>query len=630
MKKLLFSTLMFMGLMNAYEASAEVKKVDVKDEITTDTRWTTQQQYVLKGWVYVTNGATLTIDPGVIIRGDKNTKGTLIVERGAKIIAKGTAEKPIIFTSAEMQGNRNYGDWGGLMICGNAPTNWTAGEATVEGGPRSKYGGNDPHDNSGILSYVRIEFGGIAFSPNNEVNGLTLAGVGDGTQIDHVQVSYSGDDSYEWFGGTVNAKYLISLGAWDDDFDSDVQYEGKNQFCVVLRDPLAADVSGSKAIETDSYLAGTIDGKTDATRATKAVFSNCTFIGPVLNPAQPNHDPQYVAGVHIRRGSGLSLLNSIIGGWPCGLLIDESSSAYGSTSANIGTDMLQFRNNIIAGTTSNGTPANKDIIYVKDGARNLTSTNAFADTTTGFPFGSFGGPISWLKASANGNMTFASVQNGVRLQNAFNLQNPNFVPTTTSPVVYNSRALPGYMTTGGADPFKNGRVYPFDPTKPINTDTSNLFANYNAPTMLPDFTNSKASDAFFTKVNYVGAFAGTQTTADNWMAGWTRFDPLNENYELATDVSVEKIDAKVATATVFPNPASSKTSVRIKMEKAADVRVALVDVTGRMVSEIYNGKLDAGNQILPIDISYLQNGLYFVSIAAEGHQETMKLKVANK
>ena len=119
--------MMFMGIMNSYDASAIVKKVDVKDSISTDTHWTTEQQYVLKGWVYVTAGHTLTIDPGVIIRGDKNTKGTLIVERGAKIIANGTATAPIVFTSAEMQGNRNYGDWGGLMICGNAPTNWVAG-----------------------------------------------------------------------------------------------------------------------------------------------------------------------------------------------------------------------------------------------------------------------------------------------------------------------------------------------------------------------------------------------------------------------------------------------------------------------------------------------------------------------
>ena len=121
--------------------------------------------------VYVTYGAILTIDSGVIIKGDKNTKGTLIIERGAKIIAKGTKTAPIVFTSNQPAGARAYGDWGGIIICGSAPTNWTAGQAQVEGGPRSFYGGTNPNDNSGVLEFVRIEFPGVAFSPGHEVNG---------------------------------------------------------------------------------------------------------------------------------------------------------------------------------------------------------------------------------------------------------------------------------------------------------------------------------------------------------------------------------------------------------------------------------------------------------------------------
>eukprot|EP01136_Pigoraptor_vietnamica_P013244 Opistho-1_new@54052 len=238
---------------------------------------------------------------------------------------------PIIFTSNEPQGSRTYGDWGGVIICGKAPVNWTAGEAQVEGGPRSFYGGTDANDNSGTLSYVRIEFGGIAFSPNNEVNSLTLCGVGAATQIDHIMVSYGGDDGIEWFGGTVNAKYLVSHRMVDDDFDNDNGFSGKVQFFVSQKDPNVADISGSKAIESDSYLAGTIDGKTDASKATKAVFSNGTMIGPVVTPTSTAYDVvQHTAGVHIRRGSSLSLFNSIIGGFACGLLIDESSSSYGS------------------------------------------------------------------------------------------------------------------------------------------------------------------------------------------------------------------------------------------------------------------------------------------------------------
>ena len=140
---------------------------NVQDSISTDTHWTCDKQYLLFGYVYVTNNATLTIDPGVVVKGDKNSKGSLIVERGSKLVAVGTPTQPIVFTSNQPVGQRSYGDWGGVILCGKAPVNWNGGEAVVEGGPRSLYGGTDPHDNSGHLSYVRIEFPGVSFSPNN-------------------------------------------------------------------------------------------------------------------------------------------------------------------------------------------------------------------------------------------------------------------------------------------------------------------------------------------------------------------------------------------------------------------------------------------------------------------------------
>lgn len=623
MKKIILSMLLMLGISQVYAFNT----VTVKDSISTNTTWTATQQYLLKGYVYVTKGTTLTIDPGVIVRGDKNSKGTLIIERGAKIIANGTAATPIVFTSNEPQGDRSYGDWGGIILCGYAPTNWTAGEGQVEGGPRSMYGGNDAHDNSGKLAYVRIEFGGIAYSANNEVNGLTLCGVGDGTEINHIQVSYSGDDSYEWFGGTVNGKYLVSIGAWDDDFDTDVQYSGKNQFVFSLRDPNAADQSGSKAFESDSYLTGTVSGLADNSKATKAVFSNVTAIGPMIAPTSTAFNTQYVAGAQIRRGSGLSILNSIIVGYPCGLLIDESSSAYGSTTANILDNTLQFRNNIIAGIPTNSTPSAKEIVYVKDGARNLTPTNANADTVTGNPFNPFPGPWSFLKNPAYGNFIYATENNGTRLQNPFNLTSPNPVPTSTSPVCYNSKALPAYMTVGGADPFKNGKVYPFDPTKPVNTDTSNLFANYNAPTVVPDFTNSKASDAFFDKVNYVGAFAGTQTTSDNWLKGWTNFDPNNTFYEYVSTGVAKIAEGNMHNVSVFPNPAARTAYVSFSLDNAVKANITLVDMTGKVIKNIYASENTTGVQNLEINLSDVTPGLYFVTVTAGDFRKNVKLSV---
>lgn len=150
-------------------------------EITGNVTLDKSKVYLLSGWVYVATGGTLTIPAGTVIRGDKTTVGAIIVEPGGKLIANGTEAEPIVFTSNQGVGNRNAGDWGGIILLGKAPTNQT--NPKIEGGPRSIYGGTDPNDNSGILKYVRIEFPGVAFAPNQEINGLTLGGAGAGTTL---------------------------------------------------------------------------------------------------------------------------------------------------------------------------------------------------------------------------------------------------------------------------------------------------------------------------------------------------------------------------------------------------------------------------------------------------------------
>lgn len=316
--------------------------VEVQGDLTADATWVASKKYTLKGFVYVKSGVTLTIEPGTVIMGDKDSKGTLIVERGGKIQAAGTAAKPIVFTSAQAKGSRNYGDWGGIIICGKAPVNLPGGEGVIEGGVNATFGGTDPADNSGVLQYVRIEFGGIAFQPNNEINGLTLGGVGSGTTIDHIQVSYSGDDAFEWFGGTVNAKYLISHRTWDDDFDTDNGFVGKVQFGVVLRDPNVADQSGSNGFESDN------DGQgTDATPFTAAVFSNISVFGP-LKTATTTVDANYRRAAHIRRNSRTSIYHSLLAGYPTGLLVDGSKCE-----TNAGNGTLNFKTTVLAGCASN-------------------------------------------------------------------------------------------------------------------------------------------------------------------------------------------------------------------------------------------------------------------------------------
>ena len=260
-----------------------------------DYTFQANKKYLLKGFVYVMEGATLTIEPGTVIKGDKESKGTLIIERGARIMANGTEENPIVFTSNQPKGSRTAGDWGGIIILGAAPTNLPSDKAKIEGGVFREYGGTNADDNSGTLKYVRIEYPGIAFQPDNEINGLTLGGVGRGTTIDNVQVSYSGDDAFEFFGGTVNAKHLIAYKTVDDMYDTDNGYSGKLQFVLGISDPTVADASGSNGFESDG------DGQnSDATPKTSAVFSNVSLFGPMAT-SSTTFNNNFKRGMHIRR-----------------------------------------------------------------------------------------------------------------------------------------------------------------------------------------------------------------------------------------------------------------------------------------------------------------------------------------
>jgi len=186
--------------------------------INTTTTLTADKIWTLKGYVYVTDGAKLIIQPGTKIISDVAEKGALCIERGAQIIAEGTAQKPIVFTSGKADGEKAPGDWGGIVILGRATTN-RATEPTIEGGIGRAFGGTLDIDNSGILKYVRIEYAGVAAMPNSEINALTLGGVGSGTVIENVQTIYANDDAFEFFGGTVNAKNLYAFATADDDFD---------------------------------------------------------------------------------------------------------------------------------------------------------------------------------------------------------------------------------------------------------------------------------------------------------------------------------------------------------------------------------------------------------------------------
>jgi hypothetical protein len=233
--------------------------VPVAGTITQNTTWVNTRRYVLSDFVGVQSPAVLTIEPGTVIYGG-DSRATLFIQRGAKIMADGTARRPIVFTSAQRTGNRKKTDWGSLVILGNAPINDNRqgpGEAVLEGLPDQpgfRYGGTNPTESSGVVRYVRLEFGGFAIATNQEINGLTLAGVGSGTTLDYVQVLHNKDDGFEFFGGTVNGKHLLSM-VDDDAFDYDLGYAGNLQYVVSIRrvENDRDEPDGNVLIEADGH-----------------------------------------------------------------------------------------------------------------------------------------------------------------------------------------------------------------------------------------------------------------------------------------------------------------------------------------------------------------------------------------
>lgn len=325
--------------------------VEVSGDVSANTTWTANKIYLLKGNVFVTGNATLTIEPGTIIKGDKASKGALIITRGAKIMAVGTVDKPIVFTSSIAAGARKEGDWGGVILLGKAQNNAGTSvpiEGISDATDKGKHGGTDNADNSGTMKYVRIEYAGIALSPDNEINGLTFGSVGSGTTIDYIEVYRSGDDAYEWFGGSVNCSHLLAIDTWDDDFDTDNGFSGKVQFGLAQRLAVTADVSGSNGFESDNNATGT-----NGTPQTSAVFSNMTILGPVGSGGS-SINANFQHGAQIRRNSAMSLFNSVIVGYTEGIFIDDAlpASDPNNASANLSAGRSVVANNLIYNSNS--------------------------------------------------------------------------------------------------------------------------------------------------------------------------------------------------------------------------------------------------------------------------------------
>lgn len=454
--------------------------VDVEGVIEGNVTWTANKIYRLKGYVRVgeeavfgtiTKTGVLTIEAGTVIIGDKGTKGTLVVQRGSKLIANGTASAPIVFTSAEGVGSRAPGDWGGVVICGKAPNNLT-GTIELEGGYKGFHGGTAADDNSGSLKYVRIEYAGIPLNPNQEINSLTMGSVGSGTTLEYIQASFGLDDSFEWFGGTVNAKYLIAYKGTDDDFDVDNGYVGNVQFGLGYRDGNLADASGSNGFEVDNNSAGDA-----ATPFSAATFANISIIG-AKGTSSSYLDNNFQNGAQLRRNNKLKVYNTFITGYPTGLYIDSQK---GSAKTNAANGDLVVKNVVIAGTsgwgTSGFTSLNTNVygfgVAVADEEQIAKTGSAGTVATKPIEIGAGVTATSWFKAIA-GNKVLGTTAN-----------------TGISSALWSARPTLT-LTAGGSETLIG--------------------------TALPTLTGMTATD-------YIGAFNAT-----DWTAGWAEYSPNSVLY----------------------------------------------------------------------------------------------------
>jgi hypothetical protein len=353
--------------------------IRLNDDITEDTTFVAENTYVIPRLkqLFVSNGATLTIEPGTVIQGEQGS--VLVITRGAKIEAVGTPEEPIVFTSAEPEGERTAGHWGGVLILGAAPHNINvlstppSEEATFEAFTSAidegKFGGTDAADDSGTLRYVRIEFGGFNYVSDREFNNLTLCGVGSGTDISYVQLHGGKDDGVELFGGTVDLKYIVSTQNQDDGFDTDNGWQGNGQFILIQNVSPDGVREASNGAESDNH--GTAASYAADPRTLPTIY-NITFIG----------DRTYTAGTHMagvyRRGTGGHYYNMLLTNFPGGLEFRDAA-----TQAQLDAGNLTFQNSILFNNAADGNnwpppQASGDIVeqtYMENAAWN----NRFVD-----------------------------------------------------------------------------------------------------------------------------------------------------------------------------------------------------------------------------------------------------------
>lgn len=453
-------------------------RVEIAGNITGTRTLSKDTVYLLKGFVNIQQEASLIIPAGTRIEGDFETQGALLTVRGTgtpgtaayrrsgRVIANGTAQEPIVMTSERAPGNRRRGDWGGIVLNGLGANNGPVGTLIGEGNTGA-HGGTIPGDTSGTLRYVRVEFGGTKITPDNEINGFTFNSVGNGTVLEYLQAHFIADDAFEWFGGNVNAKYLVATGCDDDNFDIDNGYNGKIQFGVVVQDRGLAN----RGYEVNN------DGQGSGNRSSAPVSSltspivyNVTMVGAGVARANDDNND----GIYMRGNSQGQYWNQLVvnfGGF--GAVVDGAGSI-----TQYQNDSLQVRNSIFAnrGLLGLGNPAGTATGAGVWGAFRRGTATGYdtVDATSGLNF--------FTKSAGRGNVlrtATTGILTNVNFDSPMNGTKPDLRPATGSPAL-----------TGAANPTEN----PLDQTARYTGDKT----------------------GFFTSVNFIGAMGST-----DWTDGWT-------------------------------------------------------------------------------------------------------------
>jgi hypothetical protein len=529
--------------------------------------------YSLDGYFYVDSLATLNIEPGTIILGDTVGQNSAIcVNRGGIIFANGTATRPIVMTSSAPPAQRSAGDWGGLLICGRARTNQPGGTATLEGGIANTvtgdgiFGGTDDNDSSGVVRYVRIEFAGIAAAPNQELNSLTMGGVGRRTRIEYVQCSYGNDDAFEWFGGTVDGRFLVATATLDDDFDGDNGWSGRVQFGVAQRYRLRADVSTSQAFEMDNDANGSFN-----LPLTRAVFSNMTAIGPIQNNAwtagrgDNQFNSFFGAAAQLRRNNRTSIVNSVFVGWRRGLEI-LGTGAQGAALR----DSILVRNNSWYGV--------QGVALQLDG------------TTPAIP-------ATWLETAAFGNVLSPAATAPAELGNPF-IENSNaFDPRPRSSAPFVSNAT-NFTRPSGSDVAIDDTFFQRVGYRgAFGAAESGIVNRWDLPWAEYDPQSFEYRSG-----------GATQRTVG----------VRNTN----------TLDYNGLSVVTFPIPANDAVTVRYNLPAASKVSIAVMNVLGGTVLLAANDlQQNAGVYEFNVNISSLAPGSYFVNVMTERGTTTQKMTI---